>query len=182
MALSIIQKLVNKTYTAQNVQKTSKTCLTIVGNYNLATGEGDGLLIDSNRLMRDPTLVLHILRWAGYKVIDKTVGEDGKSQVIWSELKELAGDTPWADLGRAEKWEIAQKKLAWMLERFEVEVGEDGKYLKGERLTNTSLGHEGFMGDADVPGKAKSPASEDDFMTYLKKVYRGGNTSVSYSE
>lgn len=183
MPLNIIQKQLNKTYTANNVQKTSKTTITIVGDYDLEKDTGDGLFIDSNRLLRDPTLVLHIARWAGYKVIDKTADEEGKSQVDWSELKEINGATPWSDLGRAEKWAIAEKKLAWMKERFDIEPGEEGKYLKGVKITNTSLGHEGFMGEADVPGKLKSPANDDDFMTYLKKVYRGGaKTTVSYSE
>lgn len=183
MPLNIIQKQLSKTYTAQNTTKTTKTTITIVGDYDFEKETGDGLFIDSNRLLRDPTLVLHIARWAGYKVIDKTADADGKSQVDWSELKELNGTEPWGDLGRAEKWAIAEKKLAWMKERFDIEPGEEGKYLKGVRLTNSSLGHEGFMGEADVPGKVKSPASEDDFMTYLKKVYRGGGkTTVTYSE
>lgn len=183
MALDIIQKQLNKTYTAQNTTKTTKTTITIVGSYDWEKNEGDGLFIDSNRLLRDPTLVLHIARWAGYNVIDKTLDDEKKSQVDWSELKALNGDTPWTDLGRKEKIEIAEKKLAWMKERFDIEPGEEGKYLKGVKLTNTSLGHEGFMGEADVPGKMKSPANDDDFMTYLKKVYRGGGkTTVSYTE
>ena len=108
MPLNIIQKQLNKTYTANNVQKTSKTTITIVGEYDLEKDTGDGLFIDSNRLLRDPTLVLHIARWAGYKDVDKTADEEGKSQVDWSELKEINGDTPWSDLGRAEKWAIAE--------------------------------------------------------------------------
>lgn len=183
MALNVTQQQLTKTYTAQNIQKTTKTTITIIGEYDIKNNSGEGLFIDSNRLLRDPTLALHIARWAGYNVVDKTADAEGKSQVDWSELKAINGDTPWADLGRAEKWAIAQKKLAWMLERFDIEPGEEGKYLKGERLTNASLGHEGFMGEEDVKGTAKSPASEDDFMTYLKKVYRGtSKTTVSYSE
>ena len=75
MPLNIIQKQLNKTYTANSVQKTSKTTITIVGDYDLEKDTGDGLFIDSNRLLRDPTLVLHIARWAGYKVVDKTADE-----------------------------------------------------------------------------------------------------------
>ena len=65
MPLNIVQKQLSKTYTAQNTTKTTKTTITIVGDYDFEKETGDGLFIDSNRLLRDPTLVLHIARWAG---------------------------------------------------------------------------------------------------------------------
>lgn len=186
MSLNLIQKQLNKTYTVNNVQKTSKTLITILGDFDIATGIGTGIAIDSNRLLRDPTLITHIARWAGYKVIDKTIDTsvaDAKSQIDWKELKVIQGETPWADLGRAEKWAICQKKLEWVLAHFDFELGETGKYLSGVKLTNASLGNEGFMGEEDKPGTVKSPLNGEDFMTYLKKVYRGGSkVTVTYGE
>ena len=176
--LDVIQKQMNKTFSYNNVQKTIKTTITILGD------EENGLFIDSNDLMRDPTILIHIAKWAGYKVVNKFVDADGKSTIDWSELKTLMGDTPWSDLGRNEKWAIREKKLQWMLERFDFYLPEAGKeYLHGIKLTNASLGHEGWGGEPDVPGTVKSPTEGTDFMTYRKKVYSGsGNFEVKYSE
>lgn len=176
--LTVVQKQMNKTFSYNNVQKTIRTTITILGD------EENGLFIDSNDLMRDPTMLVHIAKWAGYTVVNKFVDEEGKSTINWGDLKELRGDTPWSDLGRNEKWAIREKILEWMLERFDFFYPEaDKPYLHGVKLTNASLGHEGWGGEPDVPGTVKSPVDDSDFMTYRKKVYSGSkNFEVKYSE
>lgn len=56
--LTVVQKQMNKTFSYNNVQKTIRTTITILGD------EENGLFIDSNDLMRDPTMLVHIAKWA----------------------------------------------------------------------------------------------------------------------
>lgn len=174
--LQVIQKQMNKTFEYNKIQKTIRTTITILGS------EENGLFIDSNDLMRDPTLLIHIAKWAGYKVVNKMVDDEGKSLINWNELKDMMGTVPWSDLGRNEKWAIREKKLQWMLERFDFFYPDEGEYLKGIKLSNGSLGHEGWGGEPDVPGTVKNKDGVD-FMNYRKKIFSGGGSfKVEYSE